>query len=154
MIQRIQSLYILVAVFLCSLLLYGNIGSFADAAGAEYELRFNGLYQFAAGSWNKTENVIPLAIMLVSMPLFSLVTLLLYKFRKLQIRAAIFTLLLLIGEVLLLAWYLFYASVKYDASVIFNLKISFPLVSAILMYLAFRGILKDELLIRSFDRIR
>lgn len=153
MIQRIQSLYVSVVVFLSSMLLFGNIVSFPGPDGAELELRYNGLF-ILSDTWDKAESLLPLTILLLTVPVIAFITFFLFKFRKLQLRAAVLTLLLLVGEVLLTSWYLFYVATKYDASVIFNIKITFPVVSAILMYLAFRGILKDELLVRSYDRLR
>lgn len=154
MIQRIQSLYIAIVIFLSSLMLHGNTGSFMAPDGTEYELRYNGLYVLASGTWQKIENMVPLATMLITMPVLALITLFLYRFRKLQLRAAMFTLLLFLGEILLLGFYLFFIRLKYDVSIILTLKIIFPPILSILMYLAFRNILKDELLIKSYERLR
>jgi hypothetical protein len=154
MIQRIQSLYISVVVMLSTLMLYGSIVTFVGTGGAEYEIRYNGLYEMSGGAGEKTEPLLPLTILLLVVPALSFVTLLLFKRRKLQLRTSVFSLILLLGTVVMLAYYIFYIITKYDARVIFSIKIIFPVVSAILMYLAFRGILKDELLVRSYDRIR
>ncbi len=154
MIQRIQSLYISVVVCLSVMLLLNSIVSFVGADGAGFEMRYNGLYLLSGGTWQKVENLIPLTIILATVALLSFITLFLFKFRRLQLRAAVFTLLLLLGEVVMIAFYLFYAVTKYELSIVFSIKITFPLVSAVLMYLAFRGILKDELLVRSYDRLR
>lgn len=154
MIQRIQSLYISVVACLSFLLLFNGIVSFLGTDGSEFELRYNGLYNLTGGVWNKTESLLPLTILLIAVAFLSLITFFLFKFRRLQLRAAVFTLLLLLGEVIMIAFYLFYAVSKYELSILFSIKITFPLVSAVLMYLAFRGILKDELLVRSYDRLR
>ena len=154
MIQRIQSLYIAVVVMLSTLMLYGNIVTFVGTGGAEYEIRYNGLYTLSGGAGVKTEPLLPLTVLLLVVPVLSFVTLLLFKRRKLQMRTSILSLMLLLGTVVLLAYFIFYIITKFDTRVIFSVKIIFPVVSSILMYLAFRGVLKDELLVRSYDRLR
>lgn len=154
MIQRIQSLYIAIVAALGFMMLSGNIVSFAGTDGTGSDLRFNGLFNSTASTVQKTEGVLPLSVLLITIPVVAFITLFLFRFRKLQLRASVLTLLLLIGEILMIAWYIFYSITRYDLAVIFNIRITFPVVSVILMYLAFRGILKDELLIRSYDRLR
>jgi hypothetical protein len=41
-----------------------------------------------------------------------------------------------------------------EITVIWQIKAIFPLVSAILAWLAYRSILKDDLMVRSYDRLR
>jgi hypothetical protein len=154
MIQRIQSLYIAVVVLLSTLLLYGNIVTFVGTDGAEREIRYSGLYEMSGGAGIKSEPLLPLTILLLIVPLLAFMTLIIFKKRRLQMRLAVLTMLLTIGTALLLGYYIFYVTTKFDAQIVFNIKIVFPIVSSILMYLAFRGILKDELLVRSYDRLR
>jgi hypothetical protein len=136
------------------MLLYNVIVTFVSPGGSEFELRYGGLFSIVSGTSQKAESLLPLTILLLAIPALAFVTLLLFKFRKLQLRLSMLTLLLLIGEVILIAYYLYYVIAKYDVSVLFSLKITYPPVAAVLMYLAFRAILKDELLVRSYDRIR
>lgn len=154
MIQRIQTLYIAGAILFSSLLLYGKIVQFVGTDGSSYELRYSGLFEVTTNTVTKTEPLLALSVLLVILPILSLITLLLFKKRKLQLRGAVMSLLLLLGSVILVGYYILYVSTKYDATVIFGIKVIFPLLAAILMYLGFRGILKDELLVRSYDRIR
>jgi len=154
MIQRIQTLYIAGAILFSSLLLYGKIVDFVGADSTSFEIRYNGLFEVTANTAIKTEPFTALTILLVLLPVLSLITLLLFKRRKLQLRTAILSLLLFLGSVVLLAYYILFVITKYDATVIFGIKIIFPVISAILMCLGFRGILKDELLVRSYDRLR
>jgi 4-amino-4-deoxy-L-arabinose transferase-like glycosyltransferase len=154
MIQRIQSLYISIVVFLSTMMLYGHIVSFVGEEGAIHEIRYNGLYAMTGGAGVKIEPLLPLTALLLIIPLLAFISLLLFKRRRLQIRTSVLTLLLLLGSVVIVGYFIFYVYTKFDARVIFNIKIVFPVISSILMYLAFRGILKDELLVRSYDRLR
>ncbi len=154
MIQRIQSLYLSLSVMLTTLLLYGKIVSFVTEDGNVLEMRYNGLFEMVGSAAGRAEHLLPLTLLLIIVPILLFVTLLLYKFRKLQLRAAVMSLLLLIGLTILVAYYIFYVSTAYDATVVFSIKVVFPPVAAVLTYLAFRGILRDELLIRSYERLR
>lgn len=79
----------------------------------------------------------------------------LYKRRALQMRVATFCMILLVF------WYIALGTITYllDSVVMLALghphwTTAFPAVALILLYLAFRGILKDEMLVRSLDRLR
>ncbi len=154
MIQRIQTLYIAGAILFSSLLLYGKIVEFVGTDGLSYEMRYNGLFEVTEVTAIKAEPLLAMTLLLIILPVLSLITLLLFKKRKLQLRTAVMSLLLFIGSVILLIYYILFITTKYDGTVIFSIKVIFPLLSAILMYLAFRGILKDEMLVRSYDRLR
>ena len=63
-----------------------------------------------------------------------------------------FTIILLIG---LFGLFFYFAYAGFDgATTSFKIPVSFPLIAAILDYLAIRNIGKDEALIRSVDRLR
>ncbi|MEA1887553.1 MAG: DUF4293 domain-containing protein, partial [Bacteroidota bacterium] len=100
------------------------------------------------------EKSLPLTLLLITVPVLFFVAIFLYKRRKFQMRLTVFSTLLLIGAFLLMLYYIFYTGRKLEAELIFNIKLTFPIVGAIFGYLAFRNILKDELLIKSFDRLR
>ena len=79
-----------------------------------------------------------------------LVALLAYKFRLFQMRTAVIAAIMLIG---LQAWMaVAYLSSK-DVSA-FNITAVFPVVAAILDFLAARAILSDEMIVRSSSRLR
>ena len=154
MIQRIQSLYLSLSVMLISLMLYGKIVSFVDLSGTLIEMRFNGFFLMTSQQGEKIEALLPLTLLLVLIPVLLFATLLLYKFRKLQMRSSVLAILLLIGLVIITAYFIFYAVAKYEATIILSIKVVFTPVAAILAYMAFRGILRDELLMRSYERLR
>jgi len=76
----------------------------------------------------------------------------LYKSRLMQMRLCIYNILLLVGMTGVIIFTLY--NVRFDPSVSFRLPIVFPVVSAILHYLAFRGIRKDELMVEALSRLR
>ena len=155
MIQRIQTLYLAVAAALSGFLLKGPIVRLVGDANETYELNFKGICSVDSGVVRDViEKSLPLTIILIAVLVLFLMAIFLYRRRKLQIRVTVFSTLLLIGAFLIMLFYIFYTSRKLDAELIFNIKLTFPIIGAILGYLAFRNILKDELLIKSYDRIR
>lgn len=86
--------------------------------------------------------------------LLEFVGIFLFRRRALQMRLCTFCILLLIG------WYAVYAAFAYlfGDGLVGDYRpapwAAIPAINAILLYLAFRGILKDELLVRSLDRLR
>lgn len=155
MIQRIQTLYLALAAALSGLLLKGPIVRLLGMNNQAYELNYKGIYAYDNGVISEAiEKSLPLTIILITVPLLFLLAIFLFRRRKLQIRLTVFASLLLIGAFLLMLFYIFYTGRKLEAELIFNVKLVFPIAGAIFGYLAFRNILKDELLIKSYDRIR
>lgn len=83
-------------------------------------------------------------VLLVSAAL-SVYTIFIYRKRMLQAR------LCLIGIGVLLGWYILLAVVQRQ---ILSTVESLPMISAILLFLARKGVLDDEKLVRAADRIR
>jgi hypothetical protein len=147
MIQRIQTVFILVAELLVASL---YTLKFAD-------LSVNGeLHTFMANGIFKGENLVfnglPIMVLIGLIVFLHIVVIFLYKKRILQIRILVFTIVLLLG-LFGLFFYFTYAGFT-GATVAFKAPIVFPVLAIILDYLAIRAIGKDEALIRSMDRIR
>ena len=83
-------------------------------------------------------------LLLVASAVLSAFTIFQYRRRIPQAR------LCLAGMFVLLAWYIGIAALEGEASIIESL----PMVSVILIFLARKGILNDEKLVRAADRIR
>ena len=154
MIQRIQTIYLAIVTALSGLLLQGSILTLLGDSGEIYKLNWNGLFQIENGLSIQSEKTLPLTILLITVPILSLLAMFLFKRRKLQIRVTVISTLLLLGAFILILYYIYYAGKSLGADYIFSIKLVFPLVGAVLGYLAFRAILKDELLVKSYDRIR
>ncbi len=154
MIQRKQTLYLLgviIAVVLCL---------FFPVATAQPEVMGSRVDIFNLGV--KCDNAI---ISFVSMPLFvmisiagaiSLVTIFLYKNRKLQIKLCKWAMFFLF------LWYVYYAILIFKVIELpisaYSIHVSFvaclPLIAIILLVMAKNGIKHDEELVRAADRIR
>lgn len=147
MIQRIQTIYILVSALL--------VGSLIKLKFADLFVN-NELYTFVAkGIYNGEEllfNGLAIFIFIPIIALLHVIVIFLYKKRILQIRILVFSIVLLLG-LFGLFFYFTYAGFT-DAKVAFKVPVVFPILAIILDYLAIRAIGKDEALVRSLNRIR
>lgn len=152
MIQRIQSLYLVIVAGLMIATLFTPIAYFFSG-NQEYEL-----YSFMLKSSVESISTPYMGILLLATAVLPLVTLFLYKNRMLQIRLCAVNIVLLIGVIIFMAIY-YYLSARMFSGLEFQTRgfritVIFPLISIILNYLAARAIFKDEMLVRSLDRIR
>jgi hypothetical protein len=155
MIQRIQSVYLLLTTIISGLFLSGTILKFIGTEGSDIIMKFNGIYHTSGENGTGIiEKTLPLAIVSVLIPAISLLTIFLFKNRKLQIKSAIF---LIILEVLLIgaiAYYTLTVIQNYCLSPIPVFKTFIPVITIILSFLAYRGIRKDDEIVKSYDRLR
>ena len=154
MIQRIQTLYLLIIAALMAVTLFSGLAWFAGDAG-EF-----GLYAFGlkTAEGELVQSTVYMGVLLALACALPLVTIFLFKRRLVQIRLCAVELVLLIGAGAMMGIY-FYLCNRYFADSEFyshTLKISlvFPLVCLVFDLLALRAIFRDEKLVRSLDRIR
>ena len=162
MIQRLQTLYLLIVFILCIVSLCSTIAGF-NAGGEEVACFGNfGFHSFSEPFTNiDTSGPWALGVLLIVIALLSLYTIIMFHKRVLQMRLTVFNIVLLVGYILLYALYVWIyqqklGEVESSLEVGFQMKLTaiYPLVSIILCILAFRGIRKDEKLVRSLERIR
>ena len=150
MIQRIQTLYLLLVVILGTLLCFFSPVQFLMPDATEY------IPLQAFDKW-------PLAVMSIAVPMLALVTVFLFKRRLLQARLNIMNVILCLGYYAMLALYVAFVLKGYEpidtntlagADWYFNVWAAIPLVNVVLIMMATRRILKDEALVRAADRLR
>ena len=155
MIQRIQSIYLVLTTILAGLFLTGDIFKFIDVKGSEFLMNINGIFQFTEGSDSSLIiKTLPLLILALLIPIVSLISIFLFRKRKLQIK---FTLILFIINLILIAIAGFYGSSfanQNQAKLFPQFEMFIPLINLILILLAYKGIKKDDNLVRSYDRLR
>lgn len=152
MIQRIQSVYLLIVGILLIVALCLPLGTFVDSQGvAMGELNVLGT-QLTNGQHYATWG---LFCILILATVIALLTIFLFRNRMLQIRMTVFNSLLLIGYYIVFAafWYIIKDNGQADSFRI-HWSLGMPLVAIILNYLTFRAIYKDEVLVRAADRLR
>ena len=153
MIQRIQSLFLLLALICMSIFYFVPFGSLEMQTETGITDVPMGLYGVDLGE--EHFSTLPLLILLSVVVLILLLTIFMYRHRILQIRICIFNLILTLGCSGLAFFFLYQASEKFAANNYHtSVLIVLPIVAAVFIGLAIRGIAKDEALIRSIDRIR
>ena len=150
MIQRKQTLYLLLVVVLGTLLCFFPPVEFLLPESTEY------ISLTAFDKW-------PLAVMSIAIPLLALVVLFLFQRRLLQARLNIMNVVLCLGYYALVALYAAFVVKGYeaihgmtlaDADWYITLWAAVPAVNIVLTMMATRRILKDEALVRAADRLR
>lgn len=154
MIQRIQTIYLLVAAALMAVTLFVPLAWFASDAG---EFR---LYAFALenGAGEAVQSTLYMGVLSTLACALPLLTIFLYKRRMLQIRLCVVEMVLLAGAVAMEAVY-YFLSWRVFSDMTFHTQgfrpaIALPLVCLLFAYLAARAIFRDELMVRAADRIR
>lgn len=147
MIQRIQTIYLLIVTGLLIVAMCLPMGYLTDSTG---EHVFKALGLDIDGTFQSTWGLF--GILLLS-TMVALATIFLYKNRMLQIRMSIFNSLLLVGYYA--AFVAFYFALKSDEN-LFRLSwaLSLPLVAILLNILAIRAIGRDEVMVKAADRLR
>lgn len=161
MIQRVQSLYLLLSIALLSLLYVFPFLIFDGNSGDISFSMFGSQMQRADGSAIANDaDLIPI-ILTATASFFAFIALFLFKKRNIQL---IFSYIAILTVLALLGWLVF-TLITVPASPIFsdfaprfNLVKSwglfFPVLSLLSLFLAIKNIRKDEQLVRSLDRIR
>lgn len=155
MIQRIQSLYLFVIVVLSGLLLNGSVLNFISKTGSIFKVTFTEVIKSTGGQGLEViEKLLPLTILIIIIPIISLTAIFLYKKRKYQLVMS--RVLITLNSILIIA--VLHVSFRiisgYGAQLVPGFKMILPVLMLIFAILAFRGIRKDEQLVKSYDRLR
>ena len=156
MIQRVQTLYLLLATALMSLTLFLPLANIWQADNTLVIKAFSvdlSSFEF------DLPLPIYLGIILTAATLLPFITIFLFKKRLVQIRLCVSELVLLVGAIAFIALYCYrLCSLLSEVTTNSIFTISFaavmPIIAIILVILAMRAIAKDEALVRSLDRIR
>lgn len=148
MFQRVQTLYFLVALALTTVTLFVNVGRYILPSGDNIP-------------WGSTAWW-PLLALLILVCILLVAAMALFRHRLLQVRAGIFSILLLVGWYVLYFWYGYFTHSVLDATENYVEDLVFapqsaaalPAVAILFIIFAVRAVLHDEALIRSLDRLR
>ncbi len=161
MIQRIQTVYLLLVAILSFVCLISQIGYFtaADEIVATFS-NFTFTTQGLAASYTSV-GPIALGVLLIMVLLLSIMSIMLFMYRMRQLRLVIFSSILLFGYVATYVAFAYFYKENLqlcisDLPLTYHLRFTalMPVFSFILNCLAIHGIRKDEALVRSLDRLR
>jgi peptidoglycan/LPS O-acetylase OafA/YrhL len=154
MIQRIQSIYLLGAIVLLVLCFFYPIAELSIAEGDIFQFSMKGFYILHGDTKEIVQPLLSLTISGYLMVGLLVVILFLYKVRRMQMRLAIYSMVLLLGINFIFLYIIHNVKAELKATAYYHVTILFPFIGAILIYLAFRSIKKDEELVKSYDRLR
>jgi hypothetical protein len=129
--------------------------NFTEKTGSVIRVSFNEVVRDNAGKATELlEKLMPLSVLIVLIPVISLATIFFFKKRKFQLQLS--RLLIFLAGILVIAYIhvSFRIVSKFDAGLIPGFKMILPVLILILSILAYRGIRKDDQLVKSYDRLR
>lgn len=153
MLQRIQSLYLLLIAIFLFVIFFLPLGVFTSG-DLVFEYRAFTIRQLSGVTDLHNLPVWALGAILCISIFIALFTIFAFRNRKVQIRLCILNALLLIGFYIVYTAFTLIAKSYYDAGYTFSFALVIPLICIILDYLAIRAIGSDEVLIRSLNHLR
>lgn len=155
MIQRIQSLYLLLTAVLSFLFLNVSFLNFIDRSGSLIKVTFTEIIRgTSTGEYELLENTYILSVFIFIIPLLSGVTVVLYKKRSIQMWLVRFIIILVVVFIIVSGLYAYVIMTKYDSNILPGFNMIIPFLQLIFSVLAYRGIRKDDDLVKSYDRLR
>jgi hypothetical protein len=153
MIQRIQSIYILLAAVMLAGFLFFPIAELDNIKFQIFELKLTKTLLIKDQPfiilYSKILNII-IRIILGEI----ILSIFLFKVRITQLKLCVLNIILLLILNVVVLYFLQYYKFESGFRISFKLPFMFPLAGAIFLYLAIRGIRKDENLVKSYDRLR
>ncbi len=154
MIQRIQTIWLSLVTLLSAILCSGSIIRFIDSSGTYYNLGFSGILLIGEKNTELVEKVLPVPILLILIAVQSIIAIILFKKRDVQIMLARIIILFSIILTSLIIFYSFKVFNTFSAELVPGIRMVFPLLIIAFSFLALRGIKKDDRLVKSYDRLR
>lgn len=156
MIQRIQTLYLLASTAFMAIFFLSPLATFFSGDGV-YDLTVYGLISYDDSVAYTLPYLVIIAALAMVLPF---VNIFFYKKRMLQLRLCVVQIILALGTLITTGVYYYLGNRFFGENVggvtdsTIRIVCSLPIFAIILNYLAFRGIFRDEMLIKSIDRIR
>ena len=161
MIQRLQSVYLILTIILSGLFLTGNFFGFSGNEGSRFIMNITGIYEIrnaihrvSAEDIVLTQKIIPVLLIAVIIPIVSLITLFLFRNRKLQMKAILILIILVILLIGTSAYYILPFIRPGNGNLIPVFRMFIPVINLVLCIMAYFGVRKDENMVRSYDRLR
>jgi hypothetical protein len=137
------------------LFLKGGILSFINETGDTIKLTFSGVVNTSGGNAPELiHNSLLIAVLIIIIGVLALVTIFLFKKRNIQL---LLTGILIGGVtafIIACGYYYWLIVTQYNSELVPGIKMILPVIMLILAILAYRGIKKDDRLVKSYDRLR
>lgn len=154
MIQRIQTLWLALAVIISAVLL--NIGCVNLEGGnsEKYLVGFKGITVLKDTGTEVVRSSVVIPVTLILVPLLSLTAIFLFKRRTLQKNLTLLAVALSICLCIIIVYYCALLINRSGAAFVPGFRMILPVLMLIATIMAYRGIVKDEKLVKSYDRLR
>jgi hypothetical protein len=156
MIQRVQSIYLLLVTILMSFLLMRPYAEITLTQGQALIFHSLTIERYTPpDTFEKYRTTLPLFLMIIITGAVSFANIFLFNRRIVQIRLCFVSFILL--AVILIIMFIYYSSARgaLDYTLhVFRLAAVFPILAIVMTFLAYRAINHDELLVSSYKRIR
>jgi hypothetical protein len=156
MIQRVQTLYLSLSFIGCVLLFFFPLAEYANEVQGTYVFYITGVKYLVdppliISFWI----TLPLLVMVAASAIMILISVFLYRKRRIQVMLVSITFLIhVIFISLVLLFYIGHFDKQFQVMHSYKFGIFIPLVSLGFLILANRSIRKDEMLVKSADRLR
>jgi CDP-diglyceride synthetase len=154
MIQRIQTLYLLIADLLIAILFFVPFAELYGNGGKIFIFYLTGIISEGADKAEVIQRSWPLFLLTCMVLGFLNLVIFQYKKRERQIKLAWVTVILLLGLMTSVYFSVWKCQNLFGGNYSMKIFFTFPLIAAIFVYLAIRSIAKDERLVKSINRIR
>ena len=155
MIQRIQSLYLILTTLLPFLFLKGTILSILNNNGSGFILTLRGIFQTTGEQVSELiAKPVILQLILILLAVSSVIALSLFRKRRLQKKMVFIVMILAVALAGIIIYYIISLSSETHASLTPGYRTFLPLIILLFAFLAYRGIRKDEDLVKSYERLR
>ncbi len=155
MIQRIQTVYLLLIVIISGFIMFTPVADLiSHATNLNYLVDFKGISLIKPTGNTLESNTWGLITITAVVPIIALITIFSYKNRVKQIRLSVINMIFMVGYYLVLLSYLWPACVRLQADWHLHIASVLPIINLILNFLAIGAIGKDENLVKSLDRLR
>jgi hypothetical protein len=154
MIQRIQSIFLLIATVLSAIMLFTPVSHIQSTTGETFTY-FSYGFRNNDNTGNLISSALPVFILLSVITLMTILIIFLYKKRTLQMTLCKLTILLVVLFVGLICFnYIMIQKNHGSLSPSIFIIIIIPVLEILALIFALRGIHKDELIVKSYDRLR
>lgn len=155
MIQRIQTLYLLVIVILSGFIIFTPIADLINQYDKLiYIVDFKGISLVKPTGNTLESNIWGLTAISTVVPIISLITIFSFKNRIKQIRLSVINMIFMLVFYIFLFFYIWSASNRLLTDWHLRITSILPIINLIFNYLAIGAIGKDEKLVKSLDRLR
>lgn len=156
MLQRIQTVYLALAVIALMLVFFVDVAHFTDPSGIESQLNYYSLNKANGETSSPELGLLPVSILSITAALL-FVSITRFRNRDLQRKLVRFSYILILLSVIA-TWYFvdqnYWVLEIQEPDLTYHVGFYLPFVAFAFAFLANRSIKKDEELIKSLDRIR